>query len=808
MRFVKTAESIFGIPSNFTRVEYLQSTGNQYIDTGVIAKTGLTVEAKIKYVSHTGIFCGAITTSAGNGDRYYAINFSQQGKVAFTYLDTAFTGSTNLTAGNIYTIKTVIGFTRQEIFVDGVSTGYTTKMDNVDLHWTLGLFALHRGGSFTPEWYSESKAILYYCKIWDGDTLVRDFIPCIDSLGRPCMYDLVGKKAYYNQGTGEFTVGRQIIPVEYLQSTGTQYIDTMIKSSANMFVKTKFNSSNVSSKAVFGSYSGSSSNGVGVFFGTAGGNISGKVYCNNTNIAVSPELVLSANTTYEIEMSGTILILNNSEYTAATTADNNYNMLLFARSNNGTVERQISGKIYYFTIKDNGTLVADFIPCKDENNVGFMFDTLSGTVYENAGTGAFVVGNNKYKTKLRLIRDNILPTGYTQIEYLQSSGQGAYIKTGITANFNSKAEVIFSCNELVGSPAILGGRTSGSIDAFCVWGKSNAGYVCCNFSNTGVFNSDVTAEANTKYLAVLDSSGYTVNGSKTAITTTTTFTSPELYLFDANGANTSTSGTGNRKLVGKIYYCKIWDGTTLVRSFVPAIDPSGTPCMYDLVSRTPFYNEGTGTFTTGKPVLPIVRFPVDPVPVGYKTVNYLQSTGTQYIDTGVSPSGNTSFVLCSTQDGFDYTSGTTRFGSKETGSTGQLAILSTTESKFRFDYGGGGASQTQWLGAQKKASNFKLDASTHTFTINYVDGTAGSHTFDSTASTFTSTYPLLIFGYSTGSTKYYASSMKVTYCKIWDSNTLVRNFIPVVRLLDNKAGMWDTVTKQFYTTPVGDFITG
>ena len=29
---------------------------------------------------------------------------------------------------------------------------------------------------------------------------------------------------------------------------------------------------------------------------------------------------------------------------------------------------------------------------------------------------------------------------------------------------------------------------------------------------------------------------------------------------------------------------------------VPALDPTGTPCMYDTVSRKPFYNSGTGDF--------------------------------------------------------------------------------------------------------------------------------------------------------------------------------------------------------------------
>ena len=48
---------------------------------------------------------------------------------------------------------------------------------------------------------------IYYCKIYDNDTLARDYIPVIDSSERPCLFDKVEKKCYYNQGTGEFLWG-------------------------------------------------------------------------------------------------------------------------------------------------------------------------------------------------------------------------------------------------------------------------------------------------------------------------------------------------------------------------------------------------------------------------------------------------------------------------------------------------------------------------------------------------------------------------------------------------------------------------
>lgn len=44
---------------------------------------------------------------------------------------------------------------------------------------------------------------IYNC----NNELVRNFIPALDSQGKPCMYDTVTQQSFYNQGTGEFIAG-------------------------------------------------------------------------------------------------------------------------------------------------------------------------------------------------------------------------------------------------------------------------------------------------------------------------------------------------------------------------------------------------------------------------------------------------------------------------------------------------------------------------------------------------------------------------------------------------------------------------
>lgn len=65
-------------------------------------------------------------------------------------------------------------------------------------------------------------------------------------------------------------------------------------------------------------------------------------------------------------------------------------------------------RLYSMTItKSDGTLLRDYIPCKNSNGVVGLYDTVDGTFYGNAGTGSFIAGEEpKYSITL-----NVSPTG-------------------------------------------------------------------------------------------------------------------------------------------------------------------------------------------------------------------------------------------------------------------------------------------------------------------------------------------------------------------------------------------------------------
>lgn len=46
-----------------------------------------------------------------------------------------------------------------------------------------------------------AKCRIYGCKIWDGEELIREYIPVVDSQGAACLYDKISKEFYYGTGT-------------------------------------------------------------------------------------------------------------------------------------------------------------------------------------------------------------------------------------------------------------------------------------------------------------------------------------------------------------------------------------------------------------------------------------------------------------------------------------------------------------------------------------------------------------------------------------------------------------------------------
>lgn len=92
------------------------------------------------------------------------------------------------------------------LYVDEELKG-TFNTNNINLNGskTIWIFAGNNENFSTNQWFAQES--IYSFKIYNNGSILRDFVPTVDDVERPCLFDKVEKKCYYNQGTGEFLYG-------------------------------------------------------------------------------------------------------------------------------------------------------------------------------------------------------------------------------------------------------------------------------------------------------------------------------------------------------------------------------------------------------------------------------------------------------------------------------------------------------------------------------------------------------------------------------------------------------------------------
>lgn len=181
-------------------VEYLESSGTQYIDTGIYIHCA-NVELNMRYSSFTNkYFCCGCRKSHYNS----AFVFSNGGTSTARY------SQYFINYGNSYKTPTCPNDS-------SVHTVIFTNVCKVD-ETTIGSFSISTQTTPNTFWlfgtnnrdgvkYGSMR--IYECKIYNNNTLLIDLIPVrVDTIGY--MYDKVTKQLFGNKGTGNFILGPDV----------------------------------------------------------------------------------------------------------------------------------------------------------------------------------------------------------------------------------------------------------------------------------------------------------------------------------------------------------------------------------------------------------------------------------------------------------------------------------------------------------------------------------------------------------------------------------------------------------------------
>ena len=232
-------ESLRILPQEYQEVEYIESTGTQYINTGYVTKYGDTVEIEFEYTTINNTFnfiYGATTPTNAEPVAKFGVRYYNSAYVPIMEIVGATYLGTSLYAFNKKVYKMVLTSGSQKLYIDGVEVAVGTESAALP-NYTALLFASNNGNNAYVDG-NQSNGKLYKATIKSGSTLVRNFVPCYRKLdGVIGLYDLVNNSFYTNQGTGTFLKGADICLSNVARRTDPQiqFAESERQKSKNLF---------------------------------------------------------------------------------------------------------------------------------------------------------------------------------------------------------------------------------------------------------------------------------------------------------------------------------------------------------------------------------------------------------------------------------------------------------------------------------------------------------------------------------------------------------------------------------------------
>ena len=193
------------LPIGYKEVEYIESNGTQYIDTGVLNFSGLNIKSVIALIDTAPEYSQYEFTASYkySSSVFYFIGFYHNKDGIHCLFGNKIEKIGESTGGVKHTYGIFID--KKEFWFDNnkitTGTSFRTSLNS------MFIFANHNAYSNGPTGFCNMKLYSFdITKETDG-SYIRQFVPCINSSGEAGLYDLADRKFYSNSGTGAFVAG-------------------------------------------------------------------------------------------------------------------------------------------------------------------------------------------------------------------------------------------------------------------------------------------------------------------------------------------------------------------------------------------------------------------------------------------------------------------------------------------------------------------------------------------------------------------------------------------------------------------------
>lgn len=811
-------------PDKFVR--YVESTGSQYVDTGVTGRWNTKVEAQVEWMNLAD--SGFVSAgSNGNNTRLYMCYTYKHGSessenVMYTCaegkLDEIFyNGSAARWEKNrIYdyvaelTATNSAGETTNIITVDGLQI-WNKSSAGLDTGRTLYIFANNKASGTVN---AKSKTRCYRLKIWQGPAeggdmeLKRDLFPCLKN-GRAGLYDAVSGDILYSGTSTDLVAADENseVPdeiVEYVESTGVNFIDTEVAArsgtEAEIEVATlhkrtlrkgllgAITSGNVYFD-LFHSYEASMACSYGTRLTTGGSYANGERYYFRSSLAAGAQTLDKAN--YDSAATNTVY-----EGTDGTTINTGLSLYLFGRNSNGNVADCGIYRLYGLKIKQDGELVRDFKPCLKDGAFAIYDEVSRRIFYPKRGLLNGPVQQTPVKAK------NVI-----FVDYIESDGTQT-LDTGVRARYGTRAKGDFAWatalrtkaneeNTYLEAPIYRNGRCYLGADDPIYWPSFFYMMYAENQKIWGAYgnglgNNSVAYGASTSVLMTTAGTKYSFDASfmdgeqKVELDGTQVWSLSNSAAYDT-GRNLHVFSSGSRyRSAARCYGLEIWQDGVKVRDFKPCIYDNKA-MLYDTVSQCVF--RPSPDIPSAKAVG--IKLSGEEKPAYY--VDYVESDGTIFVDTGVrGKSGTASNMKVRFLEAGDIGIACTYNSSLDNDYRRFYLCYNLMKYSNAIQYGYG-TGQTAFSAATDTdyVIETALSVGSQTFTV---DGTPKITNADTKA--IDTGLDIWLFAFNFDNAPKYNGKTRLYYLKLYQGNAdgssmkLVRNFKPV-KLSNGLVALWD-----------------
>lgn len=414
------------------------------------------------------------------------------------------------------------------------------------------------------------------------------------------------------------------------------------------------------------------------------------------------------------------------------------------------------GKLRYFRIIEDNTVVVDLIPVLDSNGRACLYDKISNKFYYNSGSEEF-----KYKKWDKI-----------DVDYIETSGE-LYLDTNYKPNQNTSFKIKYSVLEyntesLASCPyGVCGNITvtdidngiqrtlrGGNIFNRVGWGKGEG-------SNKDIRGYD---KLNTVYEDFYDRNIVYINNNLVAtLPDTEAWQSGQTLIICGRHKLDGTMNFIPNKM--NIYGYSIIENGIVISEVIPCVNIEGNPCFYDKILNKLLLFQGSGNKTAY-----IVHNSTL-----YQVGKYIESSGPQVV--ALSLSGEARWIITAQAN--------------EAQGTPNIVITSSN-GQIGTWFGESTNTKCWGIGTTPNPVNIpvteKVTADLN-FTNRLLSGTIDGIEVSRIPSTTHKNWTMF--------NEMYPFKGKVFSAKAYRNNILVMNLIPTKRVSDNKVSFFDTVSKSF-----------